>query len=59
LPRSEKEEFTKNFEGGEIRIKPVEAMRRWNLQFKGQVERCTDENDTSEVSSNGEAKLVM
>jgi len=27
------------FEGGNIRLKPVEPMRRWNLKFKGEVEK--------------------
>ena len=34
LDRSEDDEI---FEGGGIRLKPVEPMRTWNLKFEGEV----------------------
>jgi hypothetical protein len=37
------------FEGGKIRIRPVEPMRRWKLQFKGEVEKCSADNGKTEV----------
>ena len=54
LPRTEDDDSAKIFEGGNIRIKPVEPMRRWNLKFKGEVEKCSDskmEVNKSELSS--------
>ena len=51
LPRTEDDDSAKIFEGGNIRIKPVEPMRRWNLKFKGEVEKCSDSKKEVKINN--------